>query len=59
MRTMAMSGVLVAAPGASFAQAGSEPVQALQTNYGLRLEATRNPADILVIDRAEKVPTEK
>jgi uncharacterized protein (TIGR03435 family) len=56
---MAMSGVLVAAPGASFAQAGSEPVQALQTNYGLRLEATRNPADILVIDRAEKVPTEK
>ena len=33
-------------------------VQALQNNYGLKLEAKRNPADFLVIDRAEKVPTE-
>jgi uncharacterized protein (TIGR03435 family) len=32
--------------------------QALETNYGLKLEAKRNPADILVVDRAEKVPTE-
>ena len=32
--------------------------QALQTNYGLKLEARKNPVDILVIDRAEKVPTE-
>ena len=32
--------------------------QALQANYGLKLEAKRNPADILVIDRAGKVPTE-
>ena len=40
----------------------SEPglslAQALQVNYGLKLEPKKNPADILVIDRAEKVPTE-
>ncbi len=33
-------------------------VQALQTSYGLKLEAKKNPADILIIDRAEKIPTE-
>jgi uncharacterized protein (TIGR03435 family) len=27
-------------------------------NYGLKLEPKKNPADILVIDHAEKVPTE-
>lgn len=27
-------------------------------NYGLKLEAKRNPADIIVVDHAEKVPTE-
>jgi uncharacterized protein (TIGR03435 family) len=32
--------------------------QALQVNYGLKLEPKKNPADILVIDHAEKVPTE-
>jgi uncharacterized protein (TIGR03435 family) len=37
---------------------GMTLVQALQTNYGLKLEARKNPADILVIDHAEKVPTE-
>jgi uncharacterized protein (TIGR03435 family) len=37
---------------------GQTLVQALQTNYGLKLEAKKNPADILVIDHAEKVPTE-
>jgi uncharacterized protein (TIGR03435 family) len=37
---------------------GMTLVQALQSNYGLKLEAKKNPADILVIDHAEKVPTE-
>ena len=37
---------------------GQSLAQALQTNYGLKLEAKKNPADILVIDHAEKVPTE-
>jgi uncharacterized protein (TIGR03435 family) len=37
---------------------GLSLAQALQSNYGLKLEAKRNPADILVIDHAEKVPTE-
>ena len=37
---------------------GLSLAQALQVNYGLKLEPKKNPADILVIDRAEKVPTE-
>ena len=37
---------------------GQTLAQALQTNYGLKLEAKKNPADIVVIDHAEKVPTE-
>jgi uncharacterized protein (TIGR03435 family) len=37
---------------------GQNLVQALQTNYGLKLDAKKNPADILVVDHAEKVPTE-
>ena len=37
---------------------GQTLVQALQINYGLKLEARKNPADILVIEHAEKVPTE-
>jgi uncharacterized protein (TIGR03435 family) len=37
---------------------GQTLVQALQTNYGLKLEAKKNPADTLVVDHAEKVPTE-
>ncbi len=55
-------------PGASASDGKTSPegandpgqtlVQALQTNYGLKLEAKKNPADILVVDRADKVPTE-
>jgi uncharacterized protein (TIGR03435 family) len=37
---------------------GPTLAQAFLTNYGLKLEAKRNPADIIVVDRAEKVPTE-
>ena len=37
---------------------GPSLAQSLQVNYGLKLELKKNPADILVIDRAEKVPTE-
>lgn len=32
--------------------------QALQANYGLKLEAKKAPADFIIIDHAEKVPTE-
>ena len=48
--------------GGGDGNAASDPgltlAQALQTNYGLKLEAKKNPAEILVVDRAEKVPTE-
>jgi len=44
-----------AGPGAS--EPGLSLAQALQTNYGLKLEAKRNPADVIVIEHAEKVPT--
>jgi uncharacterized protein (TIGR03435 family) len=37
---------------------GLSLAQALQVNYGLKLEARKNPADFVVIDHAEKVPTE-
>jgi uncharacterized protein (TIGR03435 family) len=46
----------IAPDGAS--DPGLSLAQALQMNYGLKLEPKKNPADILVIDRAEKVPTE-
>jgi uncharacterized protein (TIGR03435 family) len=63
---MAMATVQGGAPAPGAGQSGSEGpndpgqnlVQALQSNYGLKLEAKKNPADILVIDHAEKVPTE-
>jgi len=63
---MAMANTLGGGPAPGAGQSGpegpSDPgqtlVQALQSNYGLKLEARKNPADILVIDRAEKVPTE-
>jgi uncharacterized protein (TIGR03435 family) len=63
---MAMANTLGGGPAPGAGQSGpdgsSDPeqtlVQALQSNYGLKLEAKKNPADILVIDRAEKVPTE-
>ena len=37
---------------------GPTLAEALMNNYGLKLEAKKNPADIIVVDRAEKVPTE-
>jgi uncharacterized protein (TIGR03435 family) len=48
--------------GASGNDSASDPlptlVQALQTTFGLKLEAKKNPAEFLVVDHAEKVPTE-
>jgi uncharacterized protein (TIGR03435 family) len=38
--------------------AGPSIFTAVQDNLGLRLEAQRSPVEILVIDRAEKIPTE-
>jgi uncharacterized protein (TIGR03435 family) len=49
-------------PGAGTSDTASDPgmtlAEALQANYGLKLEAKKTPADILVVDHAEKVPTE-
>ena len=68
--TMGRAGVAMASAAGPPPPPGGQPgadsaadplptlVQALQTNFGLKLEAKKNPADILVIDRAEKVPTE-
>ena len=63
---MAMSNTLGGGPAPGAGQPGPEGAadpgqtlaQALQSNYGLKLEARKNSADILVIDHAEKVPTE-
>lgn len=66
MGMAAISGAAGPPPAGSDGKAGpdsaSDPglplAQALQVNYGLKLEPKKNPADILVIDHAEKVPTE-
>jgi uncharacterized protein (TIGR03435 family) len=62
---MAMANTLGGGPpgaGQPGPEGSSDPgqtlAQALQSNYGLKLEAKKNLADILVIDHAEKVPTE-
>jgi len=47
-----------APPPDGAADPGLTLVQALQVNYGLKLEPKRNPADVVVVDRAENVPTE-
>jgi uncharacterized protein (TIGR03435 family) len=39
-------------------QAGPNLVTAVQEQLGLKLEAKKGPVDLLVIDRAEKTPTE-
>jgi len=45
--------------GGAIARApGPDIFIALQQQLGLRLEAQRRPVEILVIDRAERVPTE-
>jgi uncharacterized protein (TIGR03435 family) len=47
-----------AAPAASDVPAGPSIFAALQEQLGLRLEAQKGPLDVVVIDQAEKVPTE-
>jgi uncharacterized protein (TIGR03435 family) len=57
---MAASGHAPPPPGAAPENAsdpGLSLAHALQTNYGLKLEAKKSPADVIVIDRADKVPT--
>src|ERR1044071_3171640 len=39
-------------------QAGPNLVTAVQEQLGLKLESKKGPVDLLVIDRAEKTPTE-
>ena len=55
--------VRASAPGADSAALPSEPsgptlMQALQDQLGLRLESKKGPVDFLVVDHAEKSPTE-
>ena len=55
--------VRASAPGADSATLPSEPsgptlMQALQDQLGLRLESKKGPVDFLVVDHAEKSPTE-
>jgi hypothetical protein len=48
------------APTAATPERDSGPtlIQALQDQLGLRLEARKGPVDFLVVDHAEKIPTE-
>jgi uncharacterized protein (TIGR03435 family) len=59
---LAVAGQPPPPPPGSAPDGASDPgvslAQALQANYGLKLEARKNPADVIVIDRAEKTPTE-
>jgi len=58
---MAAAGHAPPPPGAAPDNAsdpGLSLAQALQTSYGLKLEPKKNPADVIVIDHADKVPTE-
>jgi uncharacterized protein (TIGR03435 family) len=41
-----------------FAPSGPTLMQALQDQLGLRLESKKGPVDFLVVDHAEKSPTE-
>ena len=55
--------VRASAPGTDSASLPSEPsgptlMQALQDQLGLRLESKKGPVDFLVVDHAEKSPTE-
>lgn len=46
------------AKGPDASDPGMPLAQALQTGLGLKLEAKRDATDLIVVDRAEKVPTE-
>lgn len=56
------NGIRASAPGAEPTALASDPgptlAQALQDQLGLRLESKKGAVDFLVVDHAEKVPTE-
>jgi uncharacterized protein (TIGR03435 family) len=44
--------------GTSDPDSGPTLMEAIQSQLGLKLESKKGPVDIIVIDHAEKVPTE-
>jgi uncharacterized protein (TIGR03435 family) len=47
-----------AAPSAAASDPGADLFAAVRTQLGLRLEPRKTPAEVLVIDHIERVPTE-
>jgi uncharacterized protein (TIGR03435 family) len=45
-------------PGATYAPPWPAIITAIQEQIGLKLAAGRGPVEVLVVDRAEKTPTE-
>jgi uncharacterized protein (TIGR03435 family) len=56
------NGIRTSPPGAEPTALASDPgptlTQALQDQLGLRVESRKGPVDFVVVDHAEKVPTE-
>ena len=69
MRTIALAGLIVSIGAAQTSEAASvklspfagesaDHLTALQEQLGLKLERRKAPLDIIVVDQAERIPTE-